>query len=53
MLPTTLWTFYFNHKHGLNNIRLEFIVLFAWLFGWLFGLASIELASACCALLSG
>lgn len=50
MLPSTLWTFYFNHKHGLNNIRLEFIVLFAWLFGWLFGLASIELAGACCGL---
>jgi O-antigen/teichoic acid export membrane protein len=50
MLPVALWTFYFNHKHGLNNIRLELVVLLAWLCGWLFGVISIELASACCAL---
>jgi O-antigen/teichoic acid export membrane protein len=51
-LPSTLWTFYFNHKHGLNNIRLELVVLLAWLCGWLLGLATVELASTCCALRS-
>ncbi len=48
MLPTTLWIFYFNAKHGLNNPRIEMAAVGAWLVGWLCGLAIVRLATACC-----
>jgi len=48
MLPTTLWIFYFNAKHELNNPRIEIAALGAWVAGWLGGLAIVKLAAACC-----
>ncbi len=48
MLPTTLWVFYFNAKHGINNARIEMAAIAAWLAGWLGGLGLVKLAATCC-----
>jgi O-antigen/teichoic acid export membrane protein len=37
-LPLIVW---FNHRHGLNNWRLELGVLFMWPIGWLLGRALV------------
>ncbi|MBR0697776.1 oligosaccharide flippase family protein [Bradyrhizobium lablabi] len=45
MLPTSLCTFYFNRKHGLNSLRLEICVLATWIFGWLVGVGCSAIQS--------
>jgi O-antigen/teichoic acid export membrane protein len=37
LLPTVPLIYWFNHKHGLNNFRLEVGVLAMWPLGWLAG----------------
>jgi O-antigen/teichoic acid export membrane protein len=43
MLPSTLWVFYFNRRHKLNNVLLEITVLGFWLLGWLLGISVIAI----------
>jgi O-antigen/teichoic acid export membrane protein len=42
MFPTVPLTFWFNQKHGLNNIALEVGVLWMWPLGWLVGAAFLR-----------
>ena len=37
MAPATFWLLYFNRRRGIQNIRLEVLVLLAWPAGWLAG----------------
>jgi O-antigen/teichoic acid export membrane protein len=37
MMPSALLMFWFNRRHGLNNIRLELGALCMWPLGWLVG----------------
>ncbi len=37
MAPATFWLLYFNRRRGIQNIRLEVLVLLAWPVGWLAG----------------
>src|ERR1700730_11779015 len=37
LAPTLPWLFWFNRRHGLNNFRLELVVLCIWPLGWLAG----------------
>lgn len=45
MLPASLCTFYFNHRHGLNNLRIELAALVLWPLGWLAGSGFVALAA--------
>jgi O-antigen/teichoic acid export membrane protein len=42
MLPFALVSLYLNKKKGLNNYRLEFLVLGFWPVGWLLGIAALR-----------
>jgi O-antigen/teichoic acid export membrane protein len=42
-LPTLPWVFWFNRRHGLNNFRLELLVLGLWPLGWLVGFGLVNL----------
>ncbi len=42
--PTLLLVYFFNNRHGLNNIRLEIGVLGLWPLGWIVGLAAVTMA---------
>jgi O-antigen/teichoic acid export membrane protein len=46
LLPSVLWVFWFNQRHGLNNVRLELAVLCMWPLGWLGGFALLALVHA-------
>jgi O-antigen/teichoic acid export membrane protein len=44
LIPTLPWVYWFNRKHGLNNLVLELAVLCTWPIGWLIGLVLVNLA---------
>jgi O-antigen/teichoic acid export membrane protein len=41
LLPTIPLIFWLNHRHGLNNFRLEILMLAAWPAGWLVGTMAV------------
>jgi O-antigen/teichoic acid export membrane protein len=45
LLPAVFLIFWFNQKHGLNNLRLEVVTLGMWPFGWLAGQSVVSMLS--------
>lgn len=45
MLPASLVSLYFNHRHGLNSLRVELAALVLWPAGWLGGTGFAALAA--------
>jgi O-antigen/teichoic acid export membrane protein len=43
MLPSTAWVFYFNRRHGLNDLRIEAAAIGFWALGWLLGHAAVKI----------